>query len=274
MVAFGNPVEGIIRPPGSPLIVGSFRVTSTYADHVVSGRGPGIDIGNGRCGDPILAMADGKVSLAGLVGDAKVVRVLHPQFPGYETGAAHLDTIEVKVGQLVTRGQRIGTLGTTGATACHLHQGCKVNGVEIDWWPLLIQNGAVEDDVLQGANPKRIVNRKTTVKADDTNFRSSPFVRADNKIAQFDAGALVYPDWSVEGTTVGTSKVWYGFWGLVAVGRQEYGYMHESVLNALTPIEQSGHTDAELAAARKNGAHTGAVAVSNAALAESLKYPA
>lgn len=136
---YGNPVVGYIRSRGVNPSPGEFVVTSTFAEHVASGRGHGVDIGNGRCGDPIFAMADGKVTLAGLVGDAKVVRIAHPAFPGYESGYAHLATIGVKLGQIVKRGEQIGTLGATGATACHLHLGTKRNGVEVDSWPLLDQ---------------------------------------------------------------------------------------------------------------------------------------
>ena len=60
---FGNPVKGRIRPPGSPVIVGNFRVTSSFEEHVADGRGEGTDIGNGRCGAPVFAIADGTVTL-------------------------------------------------------------------------------------------------------------------------------------------------------------------------------------------------------------------
>ena len=53
-------------------------MTSTFAQHVASGRGPGIDIGNQRCGAPVLAMADGTVTFVGqlstAIGKANVVR--------------------------------------------------------------------------------------------------------------------------------------------------------------------------------------------------------
>jgi len=113
-------------------------VTSTFAAHVASGRGPGIDFGNTQCGANVLAMAAGTVSLAGYLGTAKVVRVRHSATT--ESGYAHLATITVKVGQIVKRGQKLGTVGKTGATACHLHGGFKVSGVERDFWPLLDQN--------------------------------------------------------------------------------------------------------------------------------------
>jgi len=139
MPAYGNPVVGYIRPPGSPLSVGSFRVTSTFAEHVASGRGPGVDLGDGQCGAPVFALADGTVTLSGLLGTAKVVRILHAG--GYESGYAHLASIlpAAAKGKLVKRGQQIGTLGATGASACHLHLGMKLNGVEVDSWPLLEQ---------------------------------------------------------------------------------------------------------------------------------------
>ena len=147
MISLGNPVAGLIRPPGSPVILGSFRVTATFGaiDAFHPANNPdgthghqGVDIGNGKLGDPILAMADGKVAFSDLIGAAKVVRIDHTG--GYQSGYAHLATIETKKGLLVKRGQRIGTLGSTGATAAHLHLGLKRNGVEIDSWPLLDQN--------------------------------------------------------------------------------------------------------------------------------------
>jgi len=135
----GNPVVGYIRGRQEAASPGEFKVTSTFAEHVASGRGPGVDLGNGRCGDPVFAEHDGKVTLAGLIGAAKVVRISWTQHPEFESGYAHLDTIGVKLNQLVRRGQQIGTLGTTGATACHLHIGLKKNGVEVDSWPQLDQ---------------------------------------------------------------------------------------------------------------------------------------
>jgi murein DD-endopeptidase MepM/ murein hydrolase activator NlpD len=142
-MGYGNPVVGYIRPPGSPSIVGNFRVTAPFGSIDPSHPTPhgGVDIGNMKCGDPIFACADGKVTLAGLLGEAKVVRIAHPLFPGEETGYAHLAMIlaNIKVGVLVKRGQQIGTLGTTGASACHLHLGLKLNGTSIDIWPKLDQ---------------------------------------------------------------------------------------------------------------------------------------
>jgi hypothetical protein len=296
MVAFGSPFRTAIHSKGWVRPSGNYEpvVTATFQDHIDGKRNPGVDIGCGRCGDILIAQCDAIVSLAGLIGyptpNALTIRYRSARHPDFEPAVTHMATLAVnprtgakwKPGDAIYRGEQVGTLGKSGADACHAHMGLKrlINGVwtEIDGWPFLEQNGAVEEDVIQGANPKRIVNRKTTVKGDNTNFRSSPFVKADNVIAKFAAGALCLPDWSVEGTTVGTSKLRYGFWGLVAVGKQEFGYMHESVLNALSPIEQSGHTDAELIEAARKAGHNAAVDVSSVgqkALADAAaKYPA
>ena len=159
---FANPVVGYIAPKGPH--DGTFHVTSTFAEHVASGRGPGVDMGNGACGAPIFAVASGTVSLAGLLGGAKVVRIAHAG--GYESGYAHLASIKVVKGQSVKYGQQIGTLGTTGATACHLHLGMKLNGVEIDSWPLLIQNISVAAQVKAAvaALNAKITNAKEALK--------------------------------------------------------------------------------------------------------------
>jgi len=235
---FGNPVaQAFIRPPGSPFIIGSFRVTLAFgvvdAQHP-SGHG-GMDLGNGKCGEPLLAMADGEVSLAGFIGSSKVVRIVHPQFPGFESAAAHMASIEAGISKGVTvkRGQRIGTLGATGASACHDHVGVKLNGVSVDPWPLLDQNQ--ETDMLQGTTPVRVVNRQVAVKANNTRFRPSPGT-AESQLAMFKAGTLLFPDYLVQGGLANGTRGWYGGWGVTARG-VEFGYLHESVVTAPVPIE-------------------------------------
>lgn len=233
---FGNPVRGRIRPPGSSVIVGSFRVTSTFEEHVASGRGEGTDIGNGRCGAPILAIADGEVTLAGMLGQAKVVRIAHAQLPGHESGYAHLDSIArgIKVGKKVKRGDRIGTLGKTGADACHLHLGLKLNGVEIPSWPLLEQNlGA---GMLKGTLVRPIVNRQAKTLGDGTRLRPSPGT-ADTPLAEYAAGVEFVPNFLVKGGLANGSRRWYGGWARTARGT-EFGYISETVLGQLRRIEK------------------------------------
>ncbi|WP_371154316.1 DUF5930 domain-containing protein [Jannaschia sp. 2305UL9-9] len=92
-----------------------------------SGFGPrwgrmhsGIDFAGPR-GSEIRATAAGVVTHAGWQsGYGKLVKIEHPL--GFETRFAHLNSINVSVGQRVSRGQRIGGMGTTGrSTGVHLH---------------------------------------------------------------------------------------------------------------------------------------------------------
>ena len=79
-------------------------------------------------GTAIYATADGVVSSAGWgSGYGKLVKIQH-EF-GIETRYAHLSRIRVKVGQRVSRGQRIGDMGNTGrSTGTHLHYEVRVGG--------------------------------------------------------------------------------------------------------------------------------------------------
>jgi murein DD-endopeptidase MepM/ murein hydrolase activator NlpD len=77
----------------------------------------GIDV-KGRLGGDVLAAADGRITVARDSQDlcGLIVVVLHDPH-GYRTVYCHLATIAVTVGDAVTRGQRIGTLGTSGQRA-------------------------------------------------------------------------------------------------------------------------------------------------------------
>ena len=144
---FGNPVPGIIAPKGSG-VAGQFRVVSTFQDHVIAKRPPGVDIGNGMEGAAVFAAATGIVAERFQdPNGALVLRVQHPALTGRPTtGYAHLRTITVQKGQLLQRGQQLGTVGSSGAPGQpHLHWGVNIGGKEVDGWPLLDQNQ--EDDV-------------------------------------------------------------------------------------------------------------------------------
>jgi murein DD-endopeptidase MepM/ murein hydrolase activator NlpD len=242
-ISFGNPVAGLIRPPGSPFIVGNFRVTAAFAqiddDHPTAHQG--VDIGNGRCGAPIQAMADGRVSFIqrskGNPKVANIVRIQHEFEPhdDVESGYAHLATIAVGivVGVPVVRGQVIGTLGHTGTKLCHLHLGLKINRKEVDGWPFLEQNQ--EGEMLKGTNQQRLFNRRGRILFDSTRFRAGPSTD-DRILTTYAAGTEIEPDFIVDGDPVDGSPHWYGTWGSTANG-QEFGYIHASLVDALTPIE-------------------------------------
>jgi murein DD-endopeptidase MepM/ murein hydrolase activator NlpD len=80
----------------------------------------GIDF-HARIGDPVMAVADGVVSYAGVrSGYGNVVEVDHGN--GYVTRYAHNSRLIVQVGDLVRSGQQIAKAGSTGrSTGAHVH---------------------------------------------------------------------------------------------------------------------------------------------------------
>lgn len=81
---------------------------------------------------PILATASGTVTHAGWRGGYGRTVVIQHDF-GIETLYAHLNRIDVNVGDRVSRGDRIGGMGTTGrSTGVHLHYEIRVGGRPIN----------------------------------------------------------------------------------------------------------------------------------------------
>lgn len=99
--------------------IGSFgnRLHPIYKRYIMHN---GIDMGGPR-GTPIYSTGTGVISSAKVVsGYGKQVLIDHGF--GYQTRYAHLDKIDVAVGQQVKRGEKIGELGNTGrSTGPHLH---------------------------------------------------------------------------------------------------------------------------------------------------------
>ncbi len=102
---------------GAPRILAGFGDWRGSEGYPRLDRHRGIDV-KGAVGTAVLAAADGRITLARDRQDlcGIIVVVVHDPH-GYRTIYCHLATIAVKVGDPVTRGQRIGTLGTTGQRA-------------------------------------------------------------------------------------------------------------------------------------------------------------
>ena len=91
----------------------------------------GVDWAGPR-GTAILATGSGRVSFAGRQGGYGNLVIVQHDF-GIETYYAHLHTIDVNVGQRVSRGDRLGGMGTTGrSTGVHLHYEIRVGGRPIN----------------------------------------------------------------------------------------------------------------------------------------------
>ena len=87
----------------------------------------GVDFA-GASGTAIVATSDGVVTHAGWRGGYGNTVIIQHEF-GIETLYAHLSRIDVRQGQRVSRGDRIGGMGTTGrSTGVHLHYEVRVGG--------------------------------------------------------------------------------------------------------------------------------------------------
>ena len=86
----------------------------------------------GPIGTPIYATADGVVTNAGWSsGYGRLIKIQH-EF-GIETRYAHLNSMDVSVGQRVSRGERIGAMGNSGrSTGPHLHYEVRVGGAPVN----------------------------------------------------------------------------------------------------------------------------------------------
>lgn len=91
----------------------------------------GIDF-RGATGEPVYSAASGRVIHAGMLGGyGLLVEVDHGN--GITTRYAHLSRIDVKDGDMVAVGQRVGRIGSTGrSTGPHLHYETRINGEAVD----------------------------------------------------------------------------------------------------------------------------------------------
>lgn len=112
----------------------NYKISATFGQsgpYWSSGRHTGLDFA-APMGTPIVAVDDGKVVAAGPAGAyGTMIEVAHGD--GTRSLYAHLSGIDVRKGQQVARGERIGALGNTGnSTGPHLHFEISKNGTPVD----------------------------------------------------------------------------------------------------------------------------------------------
>ncbi len=102
-----------------------------YVNNVFNNRHSGIDIAN-VTGTPIKSVNRGIVTLAEeLLVAGKIIIIDHGG--GLFSSYCHLSKIEVEVGQIVERGQKIGEMGSTGfSTGPHLHWEIRTRDAPLD----------------------------------------------------------------------------------------------------------------------------------------------
>lgn len=125
-----------------PVAKSGTYITSGYGirEHPIQGvikQHTGIDIGNAGFGAPIIAAADGIVTMAGWYGGyGNCVIINHGS--GISTLYGHGQTILTEVGKEVKKGDLIMEVGSTGnSTGPHLHFEVRVNGSCVDPMPYL-----------------------------------------------------------------------------------------------------------------------------------------
>ena len=116
----------------------------SHANSDWGGRHHGIDIFAYQ-GAPLVAVADGVVQRVGVVSNTSGLRVRLRDACGWEYYYGHMDEAFVTVGQWVTAGTVIGTMGRTGAASTHLHFNVSPDGAysnDINPFPLLAATSA------------------------------------------------------------------------------------------------------------------------------------
>jgi hypothetical protein len=195
-------------------------------------------MGDGRCGDDVIASLDGKAITGVDNAGAKYVIIDHGN--KVVTKYWHLNSWKIPTNKWVPvkRGQVIGIVGRTGlAPACHLHFELWVGGVRVDPWKYLIQNKPQESTMKFGGAD--LVNDPAGFTAlSGARVRKTPSLNSDIIVSLkadefFASGAKVKGD-SWTNTTIGKTSSWW---------RQGYiydsekakayveGFAHELTLN-------------------------------------------
>lgn len=102
-------------------------------------RHPGIDMAV-DAGTPVKAANSGKIVYAGFLQMTGNTVVIDHGF-GLKTWYLHMNSLNVKKGDMVKKGAKIGEVGSTGySTGPHLHFEATVNGTSTNPWTLFKQN--------------------------------------------------------------------------------------------------------------------------------------
>ena len=135
-----------------PVAKSGTYISSGYGmrEHPIQGiikKHTGIDIANAGYGAPVIAAADGIVTMAGSYGGyGNCVMINHGN--GVFTLYGHGQTILTEVGKEVKKGDLIMEVGSTGvSTGPHLHFEVRVNGKIVDPMPYLTgEKSQIEDN--------------------------------------------------------------------------------------------------------------------------------
>lgn len=124
-------INGPMGLPSAATIISPFGTRRSYNGGPFDRFHSGTDFA-GAPGTPVLATAPGRVVLADTLNVRGLATVIDHGW-GIYTGYWHQSQQYVQVGDYVTTGQQIGTIGSTGrVTGAHLHWEVWVGGVPVD----------------------------------------------------------------------------------------------------------------------------------------------
>ena len=108
-----------------------YRNETIYSDHEPHFH-RGVDIASTE-GSPVLASADGKVTYTGYDEHGYGNLIVLDHGYGLKTYYAHLAEIKTQVGEIIQKGEAIGSVGSTGrSTGPHLHYEVRIFGVPVN----------------------------------------------------------------------------------------------------------------------------------------------
>ena len=146
-----------------PVAKSGTYITSAYGtrEHPIEGiikQHTGIDIGNAGLGAPVIAAADGVVTLAGYYGGyGNCVVISHGS--NISTLYGHGQAILTEVGKQVKKGDLIMEVGSTGvSTGPHLHFEVRINSIAVNPMPYLTGEVTNLEDVNNNVATNQIIN--------------------------------------------------------------------------------------------------------------------
>jgi len=132
----GPPPEPPAADTGDLIDLVGGRITSPFGIrvHPITGERKlhdGVDLA-ASCGTPVPALSGGTVSYSGFRGAyGEQIEIRHAD--GRATSYSHLSGRSVGVGDAVSDGEIVGTVGSTGrSTGCHLHFMLLIDGTPVD----------------------------------------------------------------------------------------------------------------------------------------------
>jgi len=126
----GGPINGAV-PVGTDTLTMIWPARGPIVNTFDDAKNKGVDIG-GAAGDPVVAVADGRVVYAGsgLRGYGNLIIVKHDAT--FLTAYAHNQSLLVKEGDAVVKGQKIALMGNSDADRVMLHFEVRKQGKPVD----------------------------------------------------------------------------------------------------------------------------------------------